>query len=216
MEWNEIEDKWRDKQINKKTEPSAQAWELLSEKLDNHNPKQRGKIKYLQWISIAACLVLGGFAFHFINSDSLEDKVINIEEEIRQSTPSVVHQEEEIVKEQNDTREEIYVKRNAKVISEKNYHLAVEDIDELSKAEENELILVDKSKVVEKESVAIEEMLSLRDKEVGTAVIKVDSNLLLDQVEGELEMEFRETKVQKIYETARRVIVDISNSKYEK
>lgn len=216
MEWNEIEDKWRDKQINKKTEPSAQAWELLSEKLDNHNPKQRGKIKYLQWISIAACLVLGGFAFHFINSDSLEDKVINIEEEIRQSTPSVVHQEEEIVKEQNDTREEMYVKRNAKVISEKNYHLAVEDIDELSKAEENELILVDKSKVVEKESVAIEEMLSLRDKEVGTAVIKVDSNLLLDQVEGELEMEFRETKVQKIYETARRVIVDISNSKYEK
>lgn len=206
MEWNEIEDKWRDKQKNIKTEPSVQAWKLLSEKLDNHQPKERGKIKYLQWLSIAACLVLGGFAFQFINSDSLEDKVINIEEEIRQSTPSVVHQEEEIVKEQNDTREDVYVKKDTKVVSEEISRLAIVDIDEQRKGEGQELISVEDSKVVEKESTGVGEIPSLKG--VRTAMIKVDSDLLLNQVEGELEMEYRESRVERVLKETKKIFVN--------
>ncbi|SFJ57734.1 hypothetical protein [Myroides guanonis] len=216
MEWNEVEDKWRDKQKNKKTKPSAQAWELLSEKLDNHKPKQKEKIGYLQWLSIAACLMLGGFTFQFLTSNSLEDNTINIEEELLQSIPSVVHQEEEIVKEKNNTREDVYVKKDVKVVSEKISRVSIVDIDEHIIGEEKALVSVDESKELVKESIGVDEMLISKDKDVRTATIKVDSDLLLDQVEGELEMEFRETKVQKIYETAKRVIVDISNSKYEK
>lgn len=206
MEWNEIEDKWRDKQKNIKTEPSVQAWKLLSEKLDNHQPKERGKIKYLQWLSIAACLVLGGFAFQFINSDSLEDKVINIEEEIRQSTPSVVHQEEEIVKEQNDTREDVNVKKDTKVVSEEISRLAIVDIDEQRKGEGQELISVEDSKVVEKESTGVGEIPSLKG--VRTAMIKVDSDLLLNQVEGELEMEYRESRVERVLKETKKIFVN--------
>lgn len=216
MEWNEIEGKWRNKQNSKEIKPSDQAWELLSGELDKHKSKKE-TFNYLKWCSIAACLFLGGYMIHVLMSDSFEGSTLEFEEPSFQTiTPKVVYQEEDIVKKENSPREDVYVKRNTTSVSEKIARVSIANIDEQIIEEEKELILIGESKELGRESIGADKTLISKNIDVRTAIIKVDSNLLLDQVEEELEMEFRETKVEKIYETAKRVIVDISNSKYEK
>lgn len=46
--------------------------------------------------------------------------------------------------------------------------------------------------------------------------VMVDSQDLLKQVEGEIEVEYRETKVNKLIHTAKKAVVDISDSRLEK
>lgn len=208
MEWNEIEDKWRDKQNNKEVKPTNHAWELLSRELDNYKSKKKIP-NYLKWCSIAACLFIGGYMIQVLMFSSHEDSTLKLEEPSFENTaPKVVYQVEDNIKEETNPRKDVNVNKNPMTVSKKISRVTIVDIDEHIIGEEKTLVSVDESKELVKETIEVDDMLISEDKDVRTVMIKVDSNLLLDQVEGELDMEFRESRVERIIKETKKIFVN--------
>ena len=208
MEWNEIEKKWRDKQNRQEVKPSDEAWELLSKQLNSYEPKRR--IGYLKWFSIAACLLFGGYMLNVLLFSSSPDVLKPEIKDLETTVPKIVYEIQDV--ETKDVEEEIISeKRRTELVLEEKKEMVVAIQIEKEDIEQQQLYMVN-----ENEEINIVDLDIFNKVETETVEIKINPNLLLDQVEGELDMEFRETKVEKIYETAKRAIVGISNSRYEK
>lgn len=212
MEWNEIEKKWRDKQKRQEVKPSDEAWELLSKQLNSYEPKRR--VGYLKWFSIAACLLFGGYMLNVLLFSSSPDVLKPEIKDLEKTVPTIVYENKEVEKKDIE-QGAVNVKEGTKLVSEGIEKMMVIQMERREKKVEvkEQLYVVYDSKEIETDIV---DLSALNKVNPETVEIKINPNLLLDQVEGELEMEFRETKVEKIYETAKRAIVGISNSRYEK
>ncbi|WP_158962170.1 hypothetical protein [Myroides fluvii] len=204
MEWNKVDKDWK-KQLDERTiAPSAAAWNKLSQQLDNREKKKkRGVIT--TWMGIAACLVVGGLIGLLLSKaeQPLDSNTIHL--------PTTDYQV--VVDTQ---QEDVGAKEEVRLV-------------ETGGGESKKVV---EEKVVRKELVQAEKTMpsgiEYKRERIDTLVIDeiwvkktppkvvVDSNDLLEQVEGEIEVEYRETKVNKLINTAKKVVVDISDSRYEK
>lgn len=229
MEWHKIEKEIKNRMRDQRVDPSKEAWQKLSAQLDRETfGRRRTRQKLTGWISVAACLLLGGLIFRFVFDP--EDKKAIESEQLHKEFPVVSHEEEaqETEVQHNSMQsDEKKSKEEKRIVTEKTTRKedkAVPVVNEIGKPQiESPLKDIDPQ-----EGVAVLEnpQSELQGKDTEEAIrsvaahrqrkVKIDSGMLLQQVEYEIEVEYRETKLQKIYETTKKVIVDISNSKYEK
>lgn len=230
MEWHKIEKEIKSRMRGRSIDPSKEAWQKLSAQLDREAFARRHVSQRLRgWISVAACLLLGGLIFRFVFNQ--EQKKVMEPEQLRKELPVVSRkdeaQENEVqnnpaqsddMKSEKEERRIVAEKATRKednILSVVDERGGSEDESPLGDIRQQDGMAVRKnfqSEPRQKESkVGIRSVAEHRQRKV-----KVDSGMLLQQVEYEIEVEYRETKLQRIYETTKKVIVDISNSKYEK
>lgn len=216
MEWGKIEKGWKKKLGYREIIPSDTAWQKLTQQLEQEEKKVK-KIVYKKWLSLVACLLVGGAIGWILipsTSKSIENQSIQPFEEnsfvdVNEINPNII-QNENSIEEKTASAEQIAVyekeKTNLKIIQKETLRIA--QINDLQDVEQ----------VVENDNLSITKLIpvNIEKKEVIANRIVVDSNALLKQVEKEVEIEYRETKLKKIYETTKKVVVDISNNKYEK
>lgn len=204
MEWSKIDKDWK-KQVDKRTiAPSAAAWDKLAKQLEHREQKVK-TLAYKKWIGVAACLIVGGI---------LGLIFLQIEHIIQKAGPKVGIEEYQVV-EIEKPLEEVQERREERVVpiqltkpnqvqrSDVEVQLATSDI-QITKPIEYKTERVD--------SLIIDEIWVRKPQQK----VMVDSQDLLKQVEGEIEVEYRETKVNKLIHTAKKAVVDISDSRYEK
>lgn len=206
MEWNKIEKDWKKQLDEQSIAPSAAAWDKLSQQLDKREKKKkRGVIT--TWIGIAACLVVGGMIgllllktepsieFNGIDSPTVEQQLVI--EEVKA---------EDVFSEENEVRT---VDKDLSVSPRKEKErIQIQSIAQI----ENTTSIPTITKREKMDSLIIDEIWVKKPQRK----VVVDSNNLLKQVEGEIEVEYRETKLKKIIETTRKAVVDLSDSRYEK
>lgn len=208
MEWRKIEQEWKKKVEGRTIAPSATAWDRLAQQLDGEEKKVK-KLAYKKWMAIASCLLVGGLVAIVVmqldSSNAIEDKPVYRPTEVQQ----VVMEErpalelEKTAVEQAVSKKSVPIKEPVVVES----HVLVQQLNPIAV----ELKIPEASKTEEVETLLKEE---LRVQKTPTKVI-VNSNNLLKQVEGEIEIEYRDTKLMKMRESAKKFVADISNSKYE-
>ena len=216
MEWDKIENDWKKQLDNREIIPSDAAWQKLAQQLGQEEKKVK-KLAYKKWLSLAACLLVGGAIGWMLLpsiSNSIENQLINPIEE------NIVVEVEEMIQNpiQNDVVQEESKSNNQVVVQGKEQVVLKNTQQEESRiVDVNVLKDISIEKASQDKELATSKLIPITiDKRDTTNRIVVDSNKLLKQVEGEVEMEYRETKLKKIFETTKKVVVDISNSKYEK
>ncbi len=212
MEWGKIEKNWKKQLEDREITPSDAAWQKLAQQLGQEE-KQEKQIAYKKWLSLAACFLVGGAIAWML----LPSAVNNIEDQLTSPMKEIIVVDAEeiiqndVVEEKNESNNQITVYNKEKDVI-KNSHY-----EESRIAQINTIKDTSKAKVTQDAELATSKLIPIIIEKIETNNrIVVDSNKLLKQVEGEVEIEYRETKLKKIYETTKKVVVDISNSKYEK
>lgn len=208
MEWRKIEQEWKKKVDDRSITPSTTAWDKLAQQLDGQEKKVK-KLAYRKWMSIAACLLVGGLGvivmMQLEPSNTIEStpayRPVEVQQVVMEEQPALEVEktavEQAVPKQSVPIKEPVFEERH--VLVQQLNPIAVElKIPEVSNTEEVEALL--------KEELQIQK--------TPTKVI-VNSNNLLKQVEGEIEIEYRDTKLMKMRESAKKFVADISNSKYE-
>jgi len=229
MEPNNFEKDFREKLNQRKIEPSNKAWDRLDAMLtvaEEKKPKRKNKWLYIA-ASIAGFLLLGTFFFNqkktietpknevviegnsqkgpdaksgLNEMDSIKEKIIISEKEPNLSSGNSNNKVDVINQKSNQTiKNETNKIAESSVINQKNQQTQSGSnqisVSEIPKNETTDQLL----NAAEKSSVAEN---SAKPK----AKIKINANDLLHQVDGELELSFREkviTKVNKNYQTVK-------------
>ncbi|MCC9041933.1 hypothetical protein LNQ81_04350 [Myroides sp. M-43] len=205
MEWNKIDKQWKDSLADREIVPSSQAWDKLSSQLDQQ-AKAKSKSNVMWWIGLAASLLIGGFSVVQFIDPSLDNQVIPSIE-----LPSVEEIDNTLVEQEIPKIDTIY---NQEKISEPSTSPVItqEGINTLKQEHKqlaNDDIVVDTISPLKPQNlqeVFIEPVVSKSSKK-----IVVSSDDLLNQVEGEIEVEYRESVIKKIYDKTKKVIVELSN-----
>ncbi|MGG5507058.1 MULTISPECIES: hypothetical protein [unclassified Myroides] len=217
MEWRKIEQEWKEKLEGRTITPSANAWDQLANQLDRQEKKTSKRI-YYKWMAIASCLVVGGI---------LGVLFLKTEPVLQPTTPDFTGEEyyvvteEEQVKEVRLKAEESKAEESKAGLNQKKEEvLPVRTTQRLALQQEVLELAERGSEVKIPVQVDLEVMDSVGLKEQWknsepTRVI-VNSTKLLQQVEGEIEVEYRDTKMKKFIEFTKKAVVDISDSRYEK
>ena len=205
MEWNKIEKDWKKQLDEQSIAPSAAAWDKLSQQLDKREKKKKGSV-ITTWIGIAACLVVGGLVGLLL---------LKTEKSISPNSIEFFPTEQQLVVEETN-RQEIVEKEEDIVFDSKGREVkngVREKVTHNQVAQVNNTIHIVPEYTREKiDTLIIDEIWV---KKTPPKVV-VDSNDLLKQVEGEIEVEYRDTKLKKIIDTTKKAVVDLSDSRYEK
>lgn len=205
MEWNKIDKQWKDRLADREITPSSHAWDKLSSQLDQQTKvKSKSNVKW--WIGLAASLLIGGFSVvQFITTDVDNQVTPSIE------LPTVQEVENKLVEQETrkaDTiynQEKITAPRTSPVITKEELNTLKQEHKQLA----NDNIMVDTINPLKPQN--------LQEVFIGPVMNKpskrivVNSDDLLNQVEGEIEIEYRESVIKKIYDKTKKVIVERSN-----
>lgn len=207
MEWNKIDKQWKEGLEDREITPSSSAWDKLSSQLDKQaEVKERSNLKL--WIGIAASLLIGGFSvvqFVLPSTDSQAIPTIEL---------PTVNQIERVVVESEST-EAITDTISAKQNKTEHINNAIKPMDRVGKQSTTHKQLA-KNNMVE-DTISTLKPESLKEVFIEPVVNKsskrivVSSDDLLNQVEGEIEIEYRESVIKKIYDKTKKVIVERSN-----
>lgn len=207
MEWNKIDKQWKEGLEDREITPSSSAWDKLSSQLDKQaEVKERSNLKL--WIGIAASLLIGGFSvvqFVLPSTDSQAIPTIEL---------PTVNQIERVVVESEST-ESITDTISAKQNKTEHINNAIKPMDRVGKQSTTHKQLA-KNNMVE-DTISTSKPESLKEVFIEPVVNKpskrivVSSDDLLNQVEGEIEIEYRESVIKKIYDKTKKVIVERSN-----
>lgn len=228
MEPNNFEKDFREKLNQRTIEPGDKAWDRLDAMLsvaENKKPKKNKK----KWLYIAASIVgfllVGTFFFNqkktvietpvnkiviedAVRKDSVVNPVLNIidsvETEVEISEKEANEKSEKIVKQDNNQNSGKPIKNEQNQIAESS----------IIKNNQEKQTINNQTAIVEAPKNAnVDQLLNAAEKTVVAensvkpkAKIKVNANDLLNQVDGELELSFREkviTKVNKNYQTVK-------------
>ncbi|SHL13204.1 hypothetical protein [Myroides odoratimimus] len=205
MEWNKIDKQWKDRLADREITPSSHAWDKLSSQLDQQT-KVKSKSNVMWWIGLAASLLIGGFSVvQFITTDVDNQVTPSIE------LPTVQEVENKLVEQETrkaDTiynQEKITAPRASSVITKEELNTLKQEHKQLA----NDNIMVDTINPLKPQN--------LQEVFIGPVMNKpskrivVNSDDLLNQVEGEIEIEYRESVIKKIYDKTKKVIVERSN-----
>jgi hypothetical protein len=229
MEPNNFEKDFREKLNQRKIEPSSKAWDRLDAMLtvaEEKKPKRKNKWLYIA-ASIVGFLLLGTFFFNqkktvetpknevviegnnqkspdvkpdFNAIDSTKEEAVISEKEPNLKSENSNNKVEVLNEKPNQTiKNETNQIAESSVINQKNQQTQSGanqiSVSEMPKNETTEQLLTDAEKLAVAQS-------SAKPK----AKIKINANDLLNQVDGELELSFREkviTKVNKNYQTVK-------------
>jgi|GEM_PF-2603938 len=209
MEWSKIDKDWKKLMEERSIAPSPASWDKLAQQLDTREEGIK-KLTFQKWIRIAACLLVGGIlglVFWTTSSSitppsgqesSQEHYVVTDEANTRNSN-----------EQQNRVKPQEIIVPNHEQPQEKE-----ETVTQFFQLAEIEPI-VPKTTEMKREkmdSLVIDEIWVKKSQRK----VMVDSNDLLKQVEGEIEVEYRDTKLKKIINTTKKAVVDLSESRYEK
>ena len=233
MEPNNFEKDFREKLNQRKIEPSNKAWDRLDAMLsiaEEKKPKKKNKWLYVA-ASIAAFLLVGTFFFNqnksvvetpennvvikeqkdsvenqdLITADPIEKQIVTSEKESIQNIGNSIKEEKKsnlksnktIKNEKNQIAEySVIIKKNQESQSINNQI----SVPETPKNETTDQLL----KTAEK-TVAAENSAKPKSK------IKINANDLLNQVDGELELSFREKVIAKVNKNYQTVKVAVAN-----
>jgi hypothetical protein len=231
MELNKLENQIREKLLGREIKPSVNSWDRLDAMLSVQEEKKNRKV--FPWLSIAAgFLVLLGLGYFFMNQ--------NLEKEIDlKNQPSVVEVNSETIKtelqetkesmEKNpitDNTEEIDlksvaekksnpVKNESSIIDEKQEQQITSS--EVSSMKQEGIVEPQKSVLSQKQEVDTESLLAQVEKPKITpkSKVKVDAKDLLSQVDGEIELTFRQKVMRAIKKNYQETKVAISTRNQE-
>ncbi|WP_131494752.1 hypothetical protein [Flavobacterium enshiense] len=224
MEPNKMEEEFRKKLNAREMQPSDAAWDRLDAMLsvaENKKPKRN-----FRWLYIAAGLALffsiGLFLFQqergnpeiqmknptVVTSD--EDQKDSEEPESVVSNPMspIVGSSETVAENNSVTKSKTANKTIATVASDTNRQIVKEEVAEVITQKEPEITKV----APESES---EKLLANVDDVKEKPQVKVNANSLLNNVEGELNQEFRETTLQRLNRNFKTVKTAVANRNYE-
>lgn len=222
MEWNKIEKDWKEKLNKREISSSDLAWRKIVQELDKQDSKVK-KLHYKKWLSLAACILIGSF----ITVKILKPEVVP-QTDIQTETEQAVFPEHPIV----EGKEEVITKEQPEnILSEPKKNIAVSSQEKpeiKTESQYEKSVYTEEKAIAESESgeeitVKIPETENNQEPEIEGKPVRfntsnrvvINSDLLLNQVESEIETEYRETKITKIFEAAKRAVVYISESNYE-
>lgn len=209
MEWSKIDKDWK-KQMDERTiAPSATAWDKLAQQLDAREKKVK-TLTIKKWMGLAACLIIGGILGLVFWTTSPSIPSPTSEESTRESYVVTDKTKLDVSKEQqNRVKPQKFIEPSQGQPQEK-----VGTETRFSQLAEIELIVprITETKREKMDSLIIDEIWVKKNQRK----VMVDSNDLLKQVEGEIEVEYRETKLKKIIDTTKKAVVDLSEGRYEK
>ncbi|WP_060874237.1 hypothetical protein [Myroides odoratus] len=206
MEWSKIDQEWKKQLDERSIAPSARAWDQLTKQLDDRDKKKKRSALTLG-IGIAACLVVSGIMGLIF---------WKTEQRIPANPTDSPATEQYMVVEDTGTEETLEQRTQVEPIRQNS---VVHQKEVMKKGHLEQLVQVEHSiqitptpKREKMDSLTIDEIWVNKPQRK----VMVDSNHLLKQVEGEIEVEYRETKLKKIIDTTKKAVVDISESRYEK
>lgn len=206
MEWSKIDKEWKKQLDERSIAPSTAAWDKLAQQLDDRDKKKKRGIR-TTWIGIAACLVVGGImGLIFLKTEPMI-----------QLNPTDVPTTEHYLVTEDTEQEEALEQRTREESIRPNPVVEQKEVGKKIRLEqlvqvENNIQIPPVAKREKMDSLTIDEIWVNKPQRK----VVVDSNHLLKQVEGEIEVEYRETKLKKIIDTTKKAVVDISDSRYEK
>ncbi|MBF4508455.1 hypothetical protein IRZ83_17390 [Flavobacterium sp. JLP] len=228
MEPNNFEKDFREKLNERKIEPSNKAWDRLDAMLSVAEEKKQPKTKNRKWLYIAASFIgflLVGTFFLNQNKNAVEiPKTVVVEKEVeKESVAKTTLNNVDSIKTEN-----VIAERNLEDTLTKQQKINNQISNKTSKNESKQIaessIIIknnqEKQSINNQTSVAenpkketVDQLLESAEKTVVAessekpkSKIKINANDLLNQVDGELELSFREkviTKVNKNYQTVK-------------
>ncbi len=227
MEPNNFEKDFREKLNQRTIEPSDKAWDRLDAMLsiaEKKEPKKKNRWLYIA-ASIVGFLLVGTFFFNqkkntvetpkntivieeSIKKDSVEKPTLNVVDPVK---TEVVSSEKESIQNLNKKEIKLNPKPN-KTIKNENSQIAESSI--IIKNNQEKQSINNQTSVVEtSKNETVDQLLNSAEKTVVVdnsakpkSKVRVNANDLLNQVDGELELSFREkviTKVNKNYQTVK-------------
>ena len=229
MEPNNFEKDFREKLNQRKIEPSDKAWDRLDAMLSVAEEKKQPK-KKKRWLYIAASIVgfllVGTFLFNQKKSaieapdknvvieenmqkDSVEKPVLNVIDTVK---TEVVVSEKPIIQNLNKKEEKISNQKSNQLVKKEANQITESSI--IIKNNQEKQSINNQTAVAENpKNSTVDQLLNSAEKTVFAensakpkSKVKVNANDLLNQVDGELELSFREkviTKVNKNYQTVK-------------
>ncbi|WP_316634293.1 hypothetical protein [uncultured Flavobacterium sp.] len=230
MEPNNFEKDFREKLNQRTIEPSDKAWDRLDAMLsvaENKKPKKKNRWLYIA-ASIVGFLLVGTFFFNQKKSaietpknnvvieentkkDSVEKPILNVKNSVKEEVAVSEKTAIQISnKERKNHPDPLKIKLNKTTKNEKN-QIAESSIiknnqEKQSIKNENPIVEISKKETVDQLLDSAEKNVVAQNSVKSKAKIKVNANDLLNQVDGELELSFREkviTKVNKNYQTVK-------------
>ena len=215
MESNKFEKDFRNKLNKREIAPSENSWDRLDAMLTVAEKKQPKKDN--TWLYIAASFI--GFLCIGIVFFSQTEELIDIKK------TEVVLENQEIVKPNEET---IINKEEVPVINKS----AIATTNSIKKTEKSiskiKPVLIEKETIQENQNQLVSnekptETIIQKDipneivatTEIAKPSVKVDANKLLSEVDGELDLSFRERMVQKVNKNYRAVKVAVANRNQE-
>lgn len=228
MEPNKLETQFKEQLNSREIKPSEMAWEKLDAMLTAEEKKAK---RQFSWIYIAASLLgfvfLGTFFFSQTNNNTtVEDKEVVIQNNqkavSKEQTPSIMPENSipesvvvtsELKKEKRNYRETNSVIKSQLVQNFKSDRLN-------SNIEKGQVIQIKEqfasSNINDKTVDEMLDSVKIASKSSNSKiVIKVNPNTLLSQVDGELELSFREKVINKINKNYQTVKVVLANRNQE-
>ncbi|UOK42732.1 MULTISPECIES: hypothetical protein [Flavobacterium] len=222
MEPNKMEEEFRKKLNEREMQPSDAAWDRLDAMLsvaENKKPKRN-----LRWLFIAAGLALFFLIGLFLFQEERGNPGIQVK------NPAVVtSDEDQKTSEVPNTivpNEVVPIIGNAEAVaesksktksksSEKNVASDVFDTNHQIVKEEVVEVMTPKEPEIRKVAPEPEKLLAETDMSKEKPQVKINANLLLSNVEGELNQEFRETTLQRLNRNFKTVKTAVANRNYE-
>lgn len=228
MEQNKLETQFKEKLNSREIKPTEMAWDKLDAMLTAEEKKPK---RQFSWIYIAASLLgfvfLGTFFFSQTNNNTtVEDKEVVIQNNqkavSKEQTPSIMPKNSipesvvvtsELKKEKRNYRETNSVIKSQLVQNSKSDRLN-------SNIEKGQVIQIKEqfasSNINDKTVDEMLDSVKISSKSSNSKiVIKVNPNTLLSQVDGELELSFREKVINKINKNYQTVKVVLANRNQE-
>lgn len=221
MELNKLETQFREQLNSREIKPSEMAWTKLDVML---SAAEKPKAKF-PWLYVAASfagLLLIGTAYF---SQSNENQILQKQEVLIKSNPHLTTKKEELLKTTKATEPDgmVLISKVKKQKQKENNNqrirnfkpdslsLVIEKIQINQETEESSSLVLNDNSV--DEILAVVKIISKPDK--AKSVVKVNPKTLLSQVDGELELSFREKVINKINKNYQTVKVVLSNRNQE-
>ncbi|MFB3386775.1 hypothetical protein [Flavobacterium sp. LAR06] len=234
MEPNNFEKDFREKLNERKIEPSDKAWDRLDAMLsvaeEKKQPKKKNKWLYIA-ASVVGFLLVGTFFFNQKESkaetskntivikeaqkkDSVEKPTLNTIDPVK---TEVVISEKPAVQYSNKKEENISNQKTDKTIKNESNQIAESSI--IIKNNQEKQSINNQTSVVEtSKSETVDQLLDSAEKTIiaenstkPKSRVKINANDLLNQVDGELELSFREKLISKINRNYQTVKVAVAN-----
>lgn len=231
MEPNKLENQIREKLLGREIKPSVGSWDRLDAMLSVQEEKKNRKV--FPWLSIAASfLVLMGLGYFYMNQNreneidlKSEPSVVEMNSEtdkteLQQVKETIKKDSEESNVEETDLKPITGKKSNPlmnklSIINEKQKQLIAGS--EVSPDKQENIVEPEKSLLSQKESTDTESLLAQVEKPKITSKtkVKVDAKDLLSQVDGEIELTFRQKVMRTIKKNYQETKVAISTRNQE-